>query len=69
MNPQTEQLLGTLEVITETRIEFWLPNTDIAYLVPFVWDVTQKGEFNFINFGLDERWITGTDIEVAIEGW
>lgn len=69
MNPQTEQLLGTLEVITEAGIGLRLPNTDTAYLVPFVWDVTQKGEFNFINFGLDERWITRTDIEIAIEGW
>lgn len=69
MNVELEKILGTLEVISEAGIEFCLPNTDIAYLVPFVWDVIQKGEFNFINFGLDERWITRTDIEVAIEGW
>lgn len=69
MNIELERILGTLEVITEAGIGLRLPNTDTAYLVPFVWDVTQKGEFNFINFGLDERWITKTDIKVAIESW
>ena len=73
MNAELEKILGTLEVITERStqvpIEFCLPNTDTTHFTPFAWDVAQKGEFNFINFGLDERWITRTDIEVAIEGW
>lgn len=64
MNVELEKILGTLEVITEVPISLRLPD-----LVSFVWDVTRKGEFNFISLGVSEGWITSTDIEVAVEGW
>lgn len=69
MNIETENILGTLKIITEPPLEFHLPNNETTYLLPFVWDVSQKGEFSLLNLGINEGWITTTDIEVAVENW
>lgn len=47
MNPKTEQLLATLEVITEG---LWFSTESDGLIEPFVWEVAEKGEFNLINF-------------------
>ena len=69
MNLETEKILGTLEVFTETRLEFRLPDNEYSSIVPFIWDVTQKGNFSLLNLGRDEGWINKTDIDVAVKSW
>ncbi|MEH2211598.1 nuclease A inhibitor family protein [Nostoc sp.] len=69
MNFETVNILGTLEVLTEPHLEFRLPNNHYSYLVPFLWDVTQKGDFNLLSLGRDEGWINATDIDIALKSW
>ena len=69
MNLETEKILGTLEVFTEPRLEFRLPDNEYSSIVPFIWDVTQKGNFSLLNLGRDEGWINKTDIDVAVKSW
>ncbi|MEH2222484.1 nuclease A inhibitor family protein [Nostoc sp.] len=69
MHLETEKILGTLEVLTEKRLEFCLPNNHHSSLAPFIWDVTQKRDFSLLNLGRDQRWITLTDIDVAVKNW
>ncbi|BAY26876.1 hypothetical protein NIES2100_66920 [Calothrix sp. NIES-2100] len=69
MNLETERILGTLEILTEQNLRFRLPNNETSSLVPFIWDVKEKGEFSLLNLGREEGWITLTDIDVAVRNW
>ncbi|MEH2378338.1 MAG: nuclease A inhibitor family protein [Nostoc sp.] len=69
MHLETEKILGTLEVLTEKPLEFRLHSNQYSSLVPFVWDVKEKGNFSLLNLGRDQRWITLTDIDVAVKSW
>ncbi|WP_448266027.1 nuclease A inhibitor family protein [Nostoc sp. DSM 114159] len=69
MNFETEKILATLEILTEQYLNFHLPNNENSCLEPFVWDVTQKGDFSLLNLGYDRGWITLTDIDVAVKSW
>lgn len=70
MDSETEQLLATLELLTEPSLPFDLPgHEDGGYLVPFVWDVSERGEFNVLNLSHAEGWLQLTDITALIEIW
>ncbi|AFZ57463.1 hypothetical protein H6G54_26340 [Anabaena cylindrica FACHB-243] len=70
MKPETEQRLGTLEVLLEEEIRYSLPcHEDSATLQPYAWDATIKGQFTPLNLIKSEGWIIETDPEVACENW
>lgn len=69
MHPTTEQLLATLEVLLEEKLICRLPSNKTSSWLPFVWNSSQKVEFNAINLLRSEGWIQPTDIEVAIRNW
>lgn len=54
MKPETEQLLGTLEVLTHQ---------------PFLWKTEPQGEFNIWNLMISEGFVSLTDSELAFEHW
>lgn len=68
MNPETEQILSTLEVLLEPCLEIHLPNNHRSSLVPFVWDVAGS-KFNLLNLGQSEGWIKLTDVELVVKSW
>lgn len=55
MKPETEQLLGTLEVLYDGQILFWETST--------------QGEFNFWNLMISEGFVNLTDLELAFDHW
>ncbi|HEY9860441.1 MAG TPA: hypothetical protein V6D16_13100, partial [Candidatus Obscuribacterales bacterium] len=69
MHPETEQLLGTLQVLTEPGIQFRFPSNHRSSFVPFVWDSHEKGELNILSLSYAEGWIQLTDIDVALSSW
>ncbi|BAZ11926.1 hypothetical protein NIES4071_37540 [Calothrix sp. NIES-4071] len=69
MDIQTEQLLGTIEVLLEERLICRLPCNETSEWKPFVWDSDEKGELNTISLLKIEGWIKPTDIEIAIQNW
>ncbi len=70
MKPETEQRLGTLEVLLEKEIYYSLPcHENSATLQPYAWDATLKGEFTPLNLIKSEGWIIETDPEIAFANW
>ena len=57
MKSETEQLLGTLEVILE--------NPSCI----FIWETEEQGEFNVWNLAIAEGFVSLTDVDVAIAHW
>lgn len=60
MKPETEQLLGTLEVLNETLSGCYRT---------FFWDVSAKGNFNIWNLMNFEEFIQPTTPENVIDSW
>lgn len=54
MKLETEQLLGTLEILCSNS---------------FVWETTTQGEFNLWNLMISEGFVHLTDIELAFKHW
>ena len=69
MHIQTEQLLGTIEVLLEEELICILPYNQTSQWKPFVWDSEEKGELSAISLLKSEGWIKPTDIEIAIQNW
>ncbi|MDM9584588.1 nuclease A inhibitor family protein [Nostoc sp. GT001] len=70
MQPETEQILGTLEVIIEPNSNFNLPgHEDGGYISPFVWEVSEYGEFNILKLSIIKDWLKLTDVDKTIAGW
>ncbi|MFB2834871.1 hypothetical protein [Floridanema evergladense] len=69
MNLETEQLLGTLQLLIEPPLKFRLPNNHYSSFLTFVWDSEEKGELDILNLSYIEDWIQLTDIEVALKNW
>ncbi|MBD2184852.1 hypothetical protein H6S82_20995 [Planktothrix sp. FACHB-1355] len=57
MKPETEQLLGTLEVL------LWHPSRI------FVWETEVQGELNVWNLAIAQGFVSLTDVDVAIAHW
>ncbi|MEH2178018.1 hypothetical protein [Nostoc sp.] len=70
MQTKTEQILATLQVIIEPKSGFNLPgHEDGGYISPFVWEVSQNGEFNILNLSRFQGWLKLTDSDVTIKNW
>ncbi|MEH2254447.1 MAG: hypothetical protein V7K33_34190 [Nostoc sp.] len=49
MQPKTEQIIGTLQVIIEPESGFKLPgHEDGGSIFPFIWEASKQGEFNIL---------------------
>lgn len=59
MKPETEQLLGTLELLV------WHPHPSRI----FVWETEVQGEFNVWNLAIAQGFVSLTDVDVAIAHW
>jgi len=69
VQPETEQLLGSLECLLDDQLWFDLPYNDSAQLQPYVWDADQHGLFTPRHLLQVEGWIQATDLDVAIQDW
>ncbi|MCC5625740.1 hypothetical protein [Nostoc sp. CHAB 5715] len=70
MQPTTEQILGTLQVIIEPISNFKLSgHEDGGYIYPFIWEVSEQGEFNILNLSLSKGWLKLTDSDATIKNW
>ncbi|AFZ57462.1 hypothetical protein H6G54_26335 [Anabaena cylindrica FACHB-243] len=67
MNPETEQTIGTLELLVEQLPYIRLPgHEDGNYIYPFVWERNTQGDFNVLNLCLFKNWFKLTDADVII---
>ncbi len=66
MNPKTEQLLATLEVITEG---LWYSSETDYPILPFVWEFAEMGEFNLLNFLISRNILQIGDWEDFCQAW
>jgi len=69
MNPSTNQILGTVEVLLQEEMECILPNNHLSQWQPFYWESSVKGELNSISIPYSQGWMKNTDIEIAIQNW
>ncbi|MEH2222485.1 hypothetical protein [Nostoc sp.] len=70
MHSETERIFGTLQVIVEPDLTIDLPGHENGgTVVPFVWDVSEQGEFNIINLCLANGWLQLTDVHKRIRSW
>ncbi|PSF38116.1 hypothetical protein C7H19_06500 [Aphanothece hegewaldii CCALA 016] len=70
MKPETIQILGTLQVLIEPSLYFYLPyHEDGGKGVPFVWEVAEKGEFNLLNLSREKGWLRLTDVAPVLKSW
>ncbi len=67
MKPETEQLLGTLEVLNEPLKDF--DETLYGCYQTFFWDISAKGDFNIWNLMNFEEFIQPTTPETVIDSW
>lgn len=66
MNSKTEQLLATLEVITEG---LWYSSATDYPILPFVWEFAEMGEFNLLNFLISRNILQIGDWEDFCQAW
>jgi hypothetical protein len=70
MHPQTEQILGSLEILVESVPCITLSGHEGGgYMYPFVWETSQDGDFNAFNFSLSQGWLKLTDKDIALKSW
>ncbi|MEH2171358.1 hypothetical protein [Nostoc sp.] len=70
MHTETERIFGSLQVLVEPYLTVRLPgHEDGGTIVPFVWDVSEQGEFNIINLCLANGWLQLTDVDIIIKNW
>ncbi|MEH2378339.1 MAG: nuclease A inhibitor family protein [Nostoc sp.] len=70
MHTETERIFGTLQVLVDPYLTVRLPgHEDGGTIVPFVWDVSEQGEFNIINLCLANGWLQLTDVDIIIKSW
>jgi len=70
MHPQTEQILGSLELLVESVPCISLSgHEDGGYMYPFVWEASQNGEFNAFNLSLSQGGLKLTDKDIALKSW
>lgn len=67
MKLETEQLLGTLELLNEP-LQVYDEQVEGSYQT-FSWDSSSKGEFNLWNLMIDEKYIQPISGQTAISQW
>ncbi len=69
MEPETEQLLGTLELLAD-KLYFDLPgHEDGGYIYSYVWEKNTRGKFNIFNLCQENSWLKLTDRQNIIKSW
>ena len=70
MQPETEQLLATLEVLTE-NLDFEVPRENNEYhpITPIIWQTATQGELNSLNLMISQGFCRLTDGEKVIQKW
>jgi len=67
MKPETEQTIGTLELLLERVPYIHLPgHEDGSSIYPFVWERNTQGEFNAFNLCLSKNWFKLTDADAIV---
>lgn len=70
MQPETEQILATLELLLDGNLPFKLPyHEDGGDISPFVWDGSKQGEFNVLSLCRANGWLKLTDVDMTIKDW
>jgi len=69
MKPETEQILGTLEAMTEGFLWFEVSQNETSSFTSFLWEEAEKGELNLLNLGRSEAWLERTDLDVVADIW
>jgi hypothetical protein len=70
MNPETEQIFATLELLLEHNLPLELPgHEDGSHIYPFVWDVSEQGKFSILNLCRYNSWLKFTDVDATIKSW
>ncbi|GGA06772.1 nuclease A inhibitor family protein [Okeania sp. KiyG1] len=70
MQPEIEKIIGTLEILTQPSLRCNLPGHEYAAnFVPFVWDVSEWGNFNIRNLCLSNGWLEITDADATVKQW
>ena len=65
-----EQVFGTLQVLTEAGLPCDLPgHEDGGFLIPFVWNVAEQGEFNILNLSREKGWLRTTVVDAIVNSW
>lgn len=65
-----EQIFGTLQVLTEADLPCYLPyHENGGFLIPFVWNVAEQGEFNILNLSREKGWLRITDFDAIVNSW
>ncbi len=67
MKLDTEQLLGTLELLSEP-LQVYDEEIGGSYTI-FYWDASRKGEFNLWNLMINEKYVQPISPEVVISQW
>jgi hypothetical protein len=70
MNSEIIKLLGSLEVLTDPKLLFYLRNNESGNWKTFLWDRSECGaEFNTLDLAISNGWATWTDVEIVIQEW
>ena len=70
MQPETEQIFATLELLLDGNLAFNLPgHEDGGQISPFIWDGSNSGDFNVLNLCRANGWLKLTDVDVIIKDW
>lgn len=70
MQPVTEQIFATLELLLDGNLAFNLPShEDGGQISPFIWDESNSGDFNVLNLCRASGWLKLTDVDVTIKDW
>ena len=70
MQPVTEQIFATLELLLDGNLPFDLPgHEDGGRISPFIWDGSNSGEFNVLSLCRANGWLKLTDADATIKDW
>lgn len=70
MQPETEQIFATLELLLDQSLPFELPgHEDGGHIYPFVWDGSKQEEFNVLSLCHANGWLKLTDVDATIKDW
>ena len=70
MNPETEQLMGTLELLINEEPHIGFPgDEDSGSIYPFLWEESKQGTFNLFDLCLGQGLFNLTDVDMILESW
>jgi Nuclease A inhibitor-like protein len=69
MQPQTEQMFATLEVLVSDLYFGLSGHENGGNFDPFIWDISKSGKFSALNLSLSKNWLELTDDYTIIQSW